>query len=289
MEFILQPDNRNASDEDLINDLKRVATELWKNYISREIYNKYWRYSEGTLRKRFWGWEKSLEKAEMNHIRDYNITKEDLKLELMRIAKSLNKDSITREEFDLNKQISNITKIQRLFWSWNNALKEAWLSINLKRYTEENLFENLLEVWTYYGRQPTRTEMWEYPSTINWNTYSNHFSWYRKALEAFVDYINKENSDIDNNVFKDIENEQEIKKEEEIKHKTSRTINWRLRFIVLKRDNFKCKICWRSPATDHSVILHVDHIKAWANWWETVLENLQSLCSVCNIWKSDLE
>ena len=51
----------------------------------------------------------------------------------------------------------------------------------------------------------------------------------------------------------------------------------------------KCKKCGRSPATDPSIILHVDHIKAWANGGETVLENLQTLCSMCNIGKSDLE
>src|SRR3989338_11279529 len=72
-------------------------------------------------------------------------------------------------------------------------------------------------------------------------------------------------------------------------HKTKRGINWRLRFIVMRQDNFKCKNCGRSPATDQTIILHVDHIKAWANGGETILENLQTLCSKCNIGKSDLE
>jgi 5-methylcytosine-specific restriction endonuclease McrA len=36
-------------------------------------------------------------------------------------------------------------------------------------------------------------------------------------------------------------------------------------------------------------VLHVDHKTAWANGGETVLENLQTLCSKCNIGKSDLE
>jgi 5-methylcytosine-specific restriction endonuclease McrA len=57
----------------------------------------------------------------------------------------------------------------------------------------------------------------------------------------------------------------------------------------MRRDNFKCKNCGRSPATDQSIILHVDHINAWAKGGETILENLQTLCSVCNIGKSDLE
>lgn len=71
-------------------------------------------------------------------------------------------------------------------------------------------------------------------------------------------------------------------------HKTKRGINLQLRFIVMRRDNFKCKNCGRSPATDPTIILHVDHIKAWANGGETILENLQTLCSKCNIGKSDL-
>ncbi|MEW6748894.1 MAG: HNH endonuclease [Candidatus Micrarchaeota archaeon] len=57
----------------------------------------------------------------------------------------------------------------------------------------------------------------------------------------------------------------------------------------MKRDNFKCKKCGRSPATDQSVILHVDHIKPYSKGGETTIENLETLCSVCNIGKSNEE
>lgn len=76
---------------------------------------------------------------------------------------------------------------------------------------------------------------------------------------------------------------------EVFKHKTTRNINWRLRFIVMKRDNFKCKKCGRSPSTDQTVILHIDHMKPYSKGGETVIENLETLCSVCNLGKSDLE
>jgi len=46
----------------------------------------------------------------------------------------------------------------------------------------------------------------------------------------------------------------------------------------MRKDKFKCKNCGRSPATGQSIVLHVDHIKPWANGGETVLENLQTLC-----------
>ena len=69
----------------------------------------------------------------------------------------------------------------------------------------------------------------------------------------------------------------------------SRKISTKLRYEVLKRDNFKCCACGASPAKDPSVELHVDHIVPWSKGGETTLENLQTLCSKCNIGKSDSE
>ena len=68
----------------------------------------------------------------------------------------------------------------------------------------------------------------------------------------------------------------------------TRNISDKLRYQVLKRDNFKCCACGASPAKDPSVELHVDHIIPWSKGGETTLENLQTLCSRCNIGKSDL-
>ena len=67
----------------------------------------------------------------------------------------------------------------------------------------------------------------------------------------------------------------------------SRAISDKLRYTVLKRDNFKCCACGASPAKDPSVELHIDHIIPWSKGGETVIENLQTLCSRCNIGKSD--
>jgi 5-methylcytosine-specific restriction endonuclease McrA len=56
-----------------------------------------------------------------------------------------------------------------------------------------------------------------------------------------------------------------------------------MRFLVMRRDNFKCRICGKSPAKNPEIELHVDHVKAWAEGGETTFDNLQTLCSVCNI------
>ena len=71
--------------------------------------------------------------------------------------------------------------------------------------------------------------------------------------------------------------------------KRSRKISDKLRYAVLKRDNFKCRACGASPAKDSNIELHVDHIIPWSKGGETTLENLQTLCSRCNIGKSDSE
>ena len=68
---------------------------------------------------------------------------------------------------------------------------------------------------------------------------------------------------------------------------SSRTISSKLRYEVLKRDNFKCCACGASPAKDPSVELHIDHIIPWSKGGKTEMENLQTLCSKCNLGKSD--
>ena len=67
----------------------------------------------------------------------------------------------------------------------------------------------------------------------------------------------------------------------------SRVISDKMRYQVLKRDHFKCCACGASPSKDASVELHIDHIIPWSRGGETTLENLQTLCSRCNLGKGD--
>lgn len=205
---------------------------------------------------------------------------EDLKL----VANKLNRDSITHKEYNSNGKFNAKTHMDR-FGSWLNALERAGLKPTRARINipEEELFKNIEEVWIKLGRQPRFDEFQKPLSKYSIRVYLNRFGGWRKALEAFVAFVNSEERTSSEEAIKNIEIEPITR------HKTSRTINWRLRFIVMRRDNFKCKKCGRSPATDPTIILHVDHKTAWANGGETVLENLQTLCSKCNIGKSDLE
>lgn len=215
-----------------------------------------------------------------------NTPEDKLIADLKNTAAKLNQDFVTREQQDEFGKFDSSNMADRL-GGWAKAHERAGLNLarrqKSQRISDEDLFQNLEEVWTKLGHQPIQADMFPPLSEYSSGAYKRHFSTWMKGLEKFVANINKE-EDISSE--KSIEN---LQVEPSTKHKTKREINWRLRFIAMRRDNFKCKNCGRSPAIDPSIILHVDHIKAWANWGETVLENLQTLCSVCNIGKSDLE
>jgi 5-methylcytosine-specific restriction endonuclease McrA len=96
------------------------------------------------------------------------------------------------------------------------------------------------------------------------------------ALEQFVAYAN----------VQDVRPPAPI--EVAVGHKTGRDPSLRLRFRVMKRDNFSCRACGASPARETGITLHVDHIKAWSLGGETEEENLQTLCEPCNLGKSNV-
>jgi hypothetical protein len=59
----------------------------------------------------------------------------------------------------------------------------------------------------------------------------------------------------------------------------------KLRYSILQRDEFKCKACGVTP--NEGAKLHVDHIHPVSLGGSDDPSNLQTLCSVCNIGKSN--
>lgn len=58
-----------------------------------------------------------------------------------------------------------------------------------------------------------------------------------------------------------------------------------LRYDILKRDGFRCKLCGRSA--NDGIKLHVDHIIPVSKGGKTISSNLRTLCSQCNLGKRD--
>jgi HNH endonuclease len=170
--------------------------------------------------------------------------------------------------------------LSRRFGSWMNVQKLAGLQTT--RYcSTADLFWNMKKVWSSLGRQPRLKEMVKPFSRYSAETYRYAFGTWKKALEWFVRLAN---------------NPKFQKKGYEIpallrkrSRRLPRTLRLRLgqRFEVLRRDNYKCRACGKSPATHKGIILHIDHIKPLAKGGKTVLKNLQTLCGDCNIGKGN--
>jgi len=211
-----------------------------------------------------------------------NTSDEELLNDLKAVSNIINKDTVTMEEYNQYGKYHSTT-LTRRFGSWFLCLQKAQLQMSRSKIgiSNEALFDNIEKVWIKLGKQPSYSQMEEY-GEFSIGTYTKRFGGWRKALEAFVDYVNSTEIKIDeseptSDTTSDVAN-----------HITRRDINLRMRFIVMKRDNFKCCMCGRSPATTPGLELHIDHIIPWSKGGETVIDNLQTLCSDCNLGKSNL-
>lgn len=290
MEFKLELIHRNISEVDLLNDLLKVSAIVGRKKISTAEYEKYGTYSYPTYRNRFGSWELALSKVGLHQLQFRNVSKEDLIRDLRNVAYKINKNNPSKGEY-VQHGLYSFEPFRRVFGTWRSAVKAAGLKERNQNTSIEECFNNLELIWEKLGRQPRISELKKPFSKYSANVYRNKFGNWANTLKAFVDYVNKNN---DIQVFKNHPSEKTLSVEEPenrmvIKHKTKREVNWRLRFLVMRRDNFKCKVCGRSPASDIETVLHVDHIKAWIKGGETTFDNLQTLCSKCNLGKGDLD
>ena len=205
------------------------------------------------------------------------VSDEELLADLRAVAARLGKETVGLKEYRKVGKYDDTTASNR-FGSWNKALRAAGLTVsNEVDISDDRLFENLLVLWQHYGRQPRRAELAKPPSTISQTPYSRRFGSWSAALATFVEYANS--SSVDAPSTQDAPAN---------RRETGREPSLRLRWRVLQKDRFTCRACGASPAFSSQVELHVDHIVPWSKGGVTVLENLQTLCSSCNLGKSNI-
>jgi hypothetical protein len=215
----------------------------------------------------------------LSRVKGAPVSEAELISDLRRAAKLLGTEKVTQGQYKFHGAYDAST-IEHRFGTWNKGLVRADLKIsNRIDIADVDLFENIFTLWQHYGRQPRRSELAFSPSRISQHPYNRSFGSWMNALRAFVEYANGTGAELA---------EAQPETGFDNKHKTGRFPSLRLRWRVLQRDNFKCCGCGASPAITLGVELHVDHIHPWSEGGETVLENLQTLCSKCNLGKSNL-
>ena len=65
-------------------------------------------------------------------------------------------------------------------------------------------------------------------------------------------------------------------------HAAHRAPSKALRLRVIKRDDWRCRICGRRPTDFVDVELHVHHIRPWGEGGVTLEDNLMTICGTCH-------
>lgn len=300
-------------DDSLLAEIRRVAALVDTPHIPQAAFNRLAKASSSVIRRRFGTWEKALDRAGLRHrysgapiskkfLADGRqaFTDEQLIQELRDIALKVDGAPVTIEVFNRHGR-ANAETIRRRFGSWWKALAMAGLPIsNLgKRYSEGDYLENLLNVWTHYGRQPFYGEMDQPPSRIPSGAYEARWGTWRKALRAFVDRVNADLYEGRQPPISVPRGDPPLHSGTRLRTTSARrngrlsgsteadrrTISLGLRYEVLRRDRFRCSLCGASPASRLGCELHVDHVVPFSRGGKTVSANLRTLCSDCNLGK----
>jgi HNH endonuclease/Homing endonuclease associated repeat len=139
---------------------------------------------------------------------------------------------------------------------------------------EGALFANLQDVWVALGRQPRKRDVTKPVSRYTHHPYVERYGGWLSAVKAFLASYEREAV--------------ALERPWTAASRGARDPSLRLRFLVMRRDSFRCRQCGASPAVMPGVELHVDHDIAWSAGGVTTMENLQTLCLRCNLGKSNL-
>jgi len=191
-------------------------------------------------------------------------------------AKNNNFGYFSTTEYDnWENKIAHSETIANRFGSWNKALNIIGIKGGREReYSPEELIENLEDIWKELNFPPGKRQLAKYGRKISEHPYKRLWGSVKSACELLSQFHEGK-----------ISLEQLLLK---TKQKNERkTIPLNIRWAVLKRDNYSCKKCGRSPGKENTVELEIDHIIPIAKNGTNDKENLQTLCHECNQGKKD--
>lgn len=292
------------SEQSFLHELQRVAKLMPGGALTRRAFTKVARVSGATVQRYFGSWRAALEAAgladrysggkvtaRMKQQTTKHLTNVELLDELKRAAKDAGTVQLTQDIFR-DRSVIHPTTICRRFGSWRRALKDAGLSSSplAKRYSDEECFDNLVKLWTHYGRTPVGREADIPPSIVGKKAYLVRWGTWRRALRAFVDCANSTDKRpggafTSNSAHPTDGPESRSGMTNRRASLDPRAIPWSVRYKVLIRDKCRCQICGSSPAAQPGCVLHIDHLVPVSAGGTAQIHNLRTLCHRCNLGK----
>lgn len=313
MKYTLKKNTINTPERDLLDDLRRTARKLGTSYISNKDYAIHGRYNPSTYVRRFGGWNAALIKAGLRIKRLRHIPAQSLMDNLKRVWDTLGRQPLYNE---MVKPLSAfyVTVYVHRYGTWNKALDEfiKWsrkqklaCSRQVKKQKNKNTPSSravaclpqaggmeaktnannaALTFVSPDGRKQKQKLNAQQKNKKNKNCTSSRAC---RGMGSLHDYSHIALTEAEQRLKK--WNHQWVGKGNGKRNKNKngyKTITKGMRYDILKRDNFKCVLCGRSPANDPKIILHIDHIIPKSRGGDNKPVNLQTLCSDCNWGKS---
>ena len=204
------------------------------------------------------------------------ISNDEILSSLEKYAEKVKFQYFPTTEYDKwSSKIAHTTTICERFGSWNKALKIIGIEGGReRRYSSDELIENLENIWKEIGYPPGKRQLAKYGNKISESPYKKIWGSVSIACELLAKFhegkITREALLIGNS-----------------KINVRETIPLNVRWKILKKDNYTCVKCGKSPAKNNDIELEIDHILPVAKGGTNDIKNLQTLCRNCNQGKKD--
>lgn len=178
-----QSHSDNEIEQAMINGLQELADELGRTPSARDMEQE-GSYSRGRYEKVFDSWNNALREANLEIHKKMNITKSNLNRELLRLADELGR---TPSYNDMTQHGEYGTSTyERVFDSWNDALREVGLEVNEKgleerKIAKSTLCNELVRLADELGQTPIREDVRRH-SEYSYSVYERRFGSWNNAL-----------------------------------------------------------------------------------------------------------
>jgi len=272
-----QGTRRGIPDEHLIEDLRHVAGHQGTGSLTMRTYSQNGgAFHPSTFIRRFGTWSNALVRAGLAVVHFNSGIEASVALADMKcVAARLGRTTLTQAEYHQHGTWGREPFI-RHFGSWMAALKAADLGPSRTwNLSDEDLFRNIERLWRTLGRQPYYGELEKPFSAYVAGTYEYRFGTWRKALDAFLAFMGSPPPMGGDHV---VDGSPEVRATATGK-RPPWTIDWRMRFQVMRRDDFRCLQCGASPTPGEE--LRVEHVPGNNGATDPVPADFRTLCRRC--------
>ena len=273
--YEIEPLN-NFSDEEILADIRGVCRTLGKSTILLSDYLRNGKFGRKAIRNHFGNFHEALRRLGLKVKRTGYYSDEEIIGDVLAVKARLGVDLLTGQEYYNNGKFKK-KAIDKHFGSWGKLMDKLGMkkaAVHIKHSPQE-LFGIMKSLWDEKGCSPSMAEFLHRSGHTKKYILARFKSW-KEFQCKFLEYANNGGESIVPTIT--------------VKQPMGpRGVPPRLRYKVMKRDNWTCVLCGVRRTKDNNVQLHVDHKIPYSKGGRTVLSNLRTLCSTCNLGRGNID